>query len=183
MYRTRMVRDYIRPFAGCRILDVGCGTGEYIEFLDRHCPSYEYFGFDAEGQYIAYGKQLLSNRTDIHFYHHMLTHDEVDEFNDFDIVLAIGVMHHMDDDMVLSLLRLAKKALKAAGRLITYDPGRFDDMNIIEKFFVNHDRGRSIRSPAHYCSLISQVFLTHEVYLPCLTYYPCRNVVFDCINE
>jgi 2-polyprenyl-3-methyl-5-hydroxy-6-metoxy-1,4-benzoquinol methylase len=141
MYRARMVREYIKPFEGCRILDIGCGTGEYVEFLDRYCSSYEYFGFDAEARYVAYGRKLFAHRPGIHLYHRVLTEDAIEEFNNFDIVLAIGVMHHVDDRLVLSLLRLAKKALKPTGRLVTYEPGQFGEMNRIEMFFVNNDRG------------------------------------------
>jgi SAM-dependent methyltransferase len=183
MYRARMVREYIKPFEGCRILDIGCGTGEYVEFLDRYCSRYEYFGFDAEARYVAYGKQLFANRPEIHLYHRELTAEAIQEFNDFDIALAIGVMHHMDDSLVLSLLQMAKKALNQSGRLVTYDPGQFKDTSRIEMFFVNHDRGRNIRFPEHYDRLVSQVFSTRKMYLPSLTYYPCRNVVFDCFNE
>jgi SAM-dependent methyltransferase len=183
MYRARMIQEYIKPFEGCRILDIGCGTGEYVEFLDRYCSRYEYFGFDAETRYVAYGKQLFSDRPEIHLYHRVLTAEAVEEFNDFDIALASGVMHHMDDGMVLSLLQMAQNALSPAGRLVTYDPGRFNDMNRIEMFFVNYDRGRNIRSPEDYDRLVAQVFAKRKMYLPSLTYYPCRNVVFDCIND
>jgi SAM-dependent methyltransferase len=183
LYRARMVRDYIKPPEGCRILDIGCGTGEYVEFLDNYCSKYEYFGFDAEARYVAYGERMFSDRSDIHFYHRVLDENALQEFNNFDIVLAIGVMHHLDDRIVLSLLRLAKKALRPAGRLVTYDPGRFPDMNRIETFFVNHDRGRNIRFPEEYDRLISHVFPTRKMYLPYLTYYPSRNVVFDCFKD
>jgi SAM-dependent methyltransferase len=95
----------------------------------------------------------------------------------------MGVMHHLEDRLVLSLLRLAKDALKPGGRLVTYDPGRFVDMNHIERLFVNHDRGRNIRFPEHYDGLVAQVFPVREIYLPYLTYYQCRNVVFNCFRD
>jgi cyclopropane fatty-acyl-phospholipid synthase-like methyltransferase len=182
MYRNRMVRDYIKPFKGCRILDIGCGTGEYVEFLDRHCDAYEYFGFDGEAGYIAYAQRLFAHRPGIRFHHRILTEDRSSEFKNFDIVMAIGVMHHMGDDLVLSLLRAAKMALSPGGRLITYDPGQFSDMNAIEGFFVKHDRGRNIRFVQDYERLVGQAFQRYTSYVPRLTYYPCRNVIFECFN-
>ena len=183
MYRNRMVRDFIKPAANDRILDIGCGTGEYVKFLDRHCPSYEYYGFDGEAGYVAYSKTLFAGRNNLHFYHRVLTEAGIAEFESFDIVLAIGVMHHMDDALVTSLLRLAKRALKPGGRLVTYDPGRFSDANVIENFFVKHDRGRNIRAPEHYERIVKQVFPVVRLHVPRLTYYPCRNVVFECVND
>jgi SAM-dependent methyltransferase len=180
MYRSRMVQKYIKPFEGCRILDIGCGTGEYVGFLDDNCKNYEYYGFDAELSYVNSAQRRYCGRQNIRFSAQPLTADAVQEIGGFDIVMAIGVMHHMDDPLVLSLLRLAKSAMKPAGRFVTYDPGYFSDMNRIERFFVKHDRGRNIRTPRHYDDLISQVLPNRECHEPSLTYYPTRNVVFVC---
>ena len=49
MYREKMVTDYIRLFDGCKILDIGCGTGEYIHHIRQHCKDFEYYGFDGKG--------------------------------------------------------------------------------------------------------------------------------------
>jgi len=40
--RILHVENYIRPRDGDRILDIGCGPGDILEFL----PSVEYLGFD-----------------------------------------------------------------------------------------------------------------------------------------
>ena len=183
MYREKMVQDYIKPTEGCRILDIGCGTGEYVHHIDRHCKDYEYYGFDGEAVYIDYANQLFKDRTKLHFYHKILTEETVKEFEQFDIVIATGVMHHLDDPIVLSLLQLSKKALKPGGRLVTYDPGKYEDMSLLEKFFVKYDRGRSIRFEREYASLISQVFYRYQAYSPYLTYYKSRNIVFECFND
>ena len=183
MYRETMVARFIKPFDGAKILDIGCGTGEYINHLEQHSKNFTYYGFDGEAVYIDYANKLFAGNPNFHFYHKILSEKEVEEFNSFDIVIATGVMHHLDDALVISLLRLAKLALKPGGRLITYDPGKFKDMNWIEKFFLKYDRGRSIRSEEEYGELVKTVFphyQSHEVYL---TYYKVRNVVFECWND
>lgn len=180
IYRTKVTRDYIKPFEGCKILDIGCGTGEYVRFLDKFCRQYEYYGFDSEANYIERGKALFKGRPEIHLRHQMLTAETIDEIGQFDIVIAIGVMHHMSDEVVLSLLHTAKAALKPGGRLVTYDPGRFENEKIMETFFAKYDRGRNIRPQAAYAKLISQVFTDFKGFEPMLTYYPVRNVLFEC---
>ena len=182
MYRTKMVQDYIKPFEGCKILDIGCGTGEYVRFLDKFCKQYEYYGFDSEANYIERGKSLFKNRPEIHLHQQILTADTVKEIGEFDIVIAIGVMHHMSDEVVLSLLNTAYAALKPGGRLVTYDPGRFENEKFMETFFAKYDRGRNIRSQGNYAKLIAKVFSDFKGFEPMLTYYPSRNVVFECVK-
>jgi SAM-dependent methyltransferase len=43
-----LVRDYIRPLAGDRVLDIGCGPGTMAPYL----PGSDYVGFDASAEYI-----------------------------------------------------------------------------------------------------------------------------------
>ena len=183
LYRERMITNYIRPFDGCRILDIGCGTGEYVDHIKNHCKNFEYYGFDGEESYILSGQERYKNEPNVHLYHKLITEEVVKDFNDFDIVIATGVMHHLDDALVVSLLKLAKLALKKNGRLITYDPGKYDDITFIENFFVKNDRGRSIRFEKEYAALIGQVFSNYKAETPSLTYFPVRNIVFECIND
>jgi SAM-dependent methyltransferase len=183
LYRDNVVKNYIKPFDGCKILDIGCGTGEYVHHFYDYCKTFEYYGFDGEGDYIEYGKELFKDKPNVHLYHKILSEEGVKEFNNFDIVMATGVMHHLDDAIVLSLLSLSKLALKPGGRLITYDPGKFEDMNWIERFFVKYDRGRDIRFERDYEALVKKVFTNYKVSTPYLTYFKVRNVVFECFNN
>jgi SAM-dependent methyltransferase len=182
IYRDRMVREYVKPFEGCRVLDIGCGTGGYINHLDHYCKNYEYYGFDGEAIYIEYASQAFKERKNLHFYHKILTEQSVKDYDGFDIVMATGVMHHLDDEIVASLLRIAKLALKPGGRFITYDTGKFEQMSLLENIFLKFDRGRSIRNVDEYSELIKKTFPKYNSYSPYLTYYKSRNIVFECFN-
>jgi SAM-dependent methyltransferase len=183
IYRNKMVKQYIKPFEGCRILDIGCGTGGYINHLDRYCKNYEYYGFDGEAVYIDYAKWAFGHRPNLHFYHKILTEESVKDFDGFDIVIATGVIHHLDDEIVGSLLRIAKLALKPGGRFVTYDTGKFEHMSLLENIFLKFDRGRSIRDINEYATLIKKIFPKYNAYSPYLTYYKSRNIVFECFNS
>jgi len=182
IYRKRMVRDFIKPFDSCRILDIGCGTGEYVAHIKKYCKNFEYHGFDSELSYIEHAKKMNAGNPRIHFYHQILTEEMVTEFNQFDIVIATALMHHLDDSEVTALLKLALKCLKPGGRLVTYDPAKYEKMTFMEKFFVKYDRGRSIRFEEEYLALVKSVFPKSDKFSGHLTYYPARSVVFECYH-
>lgn len=43
------LREYVKP--GCRVLDLGCGTGRVLGYLEEVCQSY--LGVDASGEMVA----------------------------------------------------------------------------------------------------------------------------------
>jgi 2-polyprenyl-3-methyl-5-hydroxy-6-metoxy-1,4-benzoquinol methylase len=62
----------------------------------------------------------------------------------YDLVLAAGVLHHLDDKEVLKLLGMAKSALKYGGRLVTIDPCFDKEKNPIARLLVSKDRGHNV---------------------------------------
>ena len=53
--RERYVREFVRPFPGCRILDIGCGPGDILEYLPESVGAYA--GFDMNPGYIEAAQQ------------------------------------------------------------------------------------------------------------------------------
>lgn len=152
--RAILVRDHIRPTAGITIVDIGCGTAELLKFLpgDIH-----YHGFDLSESYIAAARASHGDRGSFHC-------RDVGEIksdwgaNSANLVLAIGLLHHLDDDQATGLLRTGHELLKPGGRFISVDGTLVPGQPALARYLILKDRGQNIRSPAHYARLGDGVF-------------------------
>ena len=146
-----LIREYIRPRPGDRILEIGCGPGTLLPFL----PATEYVGFDASPGYI---KQARKRFPRAKFVCERVSQFTLPERNYFDIVLALGILHHMQDEEALQLFRIAHDALKPGGRLVTLDGVWTADQSRAARYIQARDRGQFIREEQAYISLGRQVF-------------------------
>ncbi|MGA7422094.1 MAG: class I SAM-dependent methyltransferase [Candidatus Sulfotelmatobacter sp.] len=150
-YRKTLAKEHIRARQSDRILDVGCGPGSMVPYL----PKSEYVGFDANPDYI---QQAQRRFPEAHF-----TCDQVNEYNlpqseYFDIVIALGILHHLDDPEAVQLFRMARRTLKPDGRLITSDGVWLASQSKFAKFLLSRDRGRFVRQAEEYVALASTSF-------------------------
>jgi cyclopropane fatty-acyl-phospholipid synthase-like methyltransferase len=146
-----LVRDYIRPKPGDRILDIGCGPGT----MTPHLPDTEYVGFDASAEYIDQARRRFP---EMRFVCERVSQYNLVERNYFDVVLALGILHHLDDSEALTLFQIARDAMKPGGKVVTIDGVWTDDQSHVVKYLLSRDRGRFVRSEAGYRELASQVF-------------------------
>jgi len=150
--RQKFVEEYVRAKDGDRVLDLGCGTAELLNYL----PPVEYRGYDISEKYIAAAQVRFAGRGD--FYCRAPNEEELLSLAKFDLVLAVGVLHHLDDQSVLSLMKLAWLALRVGGRLVTLDPCFSSAQNPIARFLISHDRGLNVRTEQQYRLLAENVF-------------------------
>ncbi len=148
-----LVRDYIRPKPGDRILEIGCGPGTIVPYL----PECEYVGFDASAEYIAQARQKFSQAK---FVCERVSQYTLAERDYFDMVLALGILHHLDDPEALQLFQIARDALKPGGRLITLDGVWTPDQSRAARYLLARDRGEFVRAEENYVRLASQAFST-----------------------
>jgi SAM-dependent methyltransferase len=148
------LEKYIRPRNGDKILDLGCGPADILSRL----PSVEYVGLDLNPAYIAHAKQRFKNRGI--FLNAKIDRKMIDHYalSGFDIALAIGVLHHLNDDEAIQLFELARSVLKPDGRLITWDGCYVKGQSWLAHLILSQDRGQYVRTQEAYHSLASILF-------------------------
>ena len=146
--RACIVRDYVRPFPGMRILDLGCGTAEILCSLPTDIT---YVGYDMSLEYIAAAQKRFSGRGTFHC--RLLEQAEVAKLEPFDLVLGIGVLHHLDDASARQFMVVAQSALARGGRIYTLDPCYASGQSSIARFLISRDRGQHVRDVEGYRDL------------------------------
>ncbi len=175
--RLDLVHKHIQAKEGFRILDIGCGTARILDYL----PTVEYYGFDPSQRYIDQAVQRYGSRGK--FNCSMLEQAVVSDLGPFDVVIATGLLHHLDDKQAKQLLRLSYSALKEGGRLVTNDPCHDLVQNPISRYLVNRDRGQNVRSPDEYSNLAKSVFPETSRHVRHWAFIPYTRCSMVCIKK
>jgi 2-polyprenyl-3-methyl-5-hydroxy-6-metoxy-1,4-benzoquinol methylase len=99
-----------------KILDVGCGGGELIHFLQQ-CGYSNVYGIDISASQVEVARQLIDNvlQTDALEF---LAHTE----ESFDLIISMDVIEHLEKDEALKFIELIHKRLADAGRVVLQTP-------------------------------------------------------------
>jgi len=171
-----LVTEYIRPKAGDRILEIGCGPGTIVPYL----PQCEYVGFDASSDYI---EQAHRRFPEARFVCERVSQYTLPQRAYFDAVLALGIVHHLDDPEALQLFQIAHEALKPGGKLVTLDGVWTNHQSSAAKALLARDRGEFVRSEEAYVGIASKAFdnvktsIRHD-----LLRIPYTHIIMECIR-
>lgn len=171
------VNQYVRPATGDRVLDIGCGPGNILD----HLPQVDYFGFDFNPSYIESATRRYGNRGQ--FFCQRVSEAQVflENPESFDIVLAIGILHHLNDEEAIDLFEIARRTLKKNGRLVTFDGCYVGGQSQAAKYLLSRDRGQFVRDEKGYADLAKarfdgvRVSIRHD-----LLNIPYTHIIMDC---
>lgn len=150
--RQRFFQRHVEFMPGQRLLDIGCGTASVLS----HLPNVDYVGVDIRSKYLRTAQRRFPSAS---FYC-----GEVDKFltlnkpEPFNRVLALGVLHHLDDATALCVMQAAARVLDAQGRWVSHDPTYTSQQSAAARWVVNRDRGRYVRTPEQLLELAKSCF-------------------------
>jgi len=129
------------------VLDLGCGPGIIRPFL----KDVDYIGVDLNAYHIDRARKN-SQPGDQYFVGDVVTTLSFDH-GKFDLILLMGILHHIGDDDARTLLRHLALLLGNGGRIVTFDGVYFEPQRTISRLMLNWDAGKNVRTAKEYQAL------------------------------
>ena len=155
LYRRRV--DLLRSWGTLdgrpSLLDVGCGIGQYASLTEG-----EYLGVDLTERYIQHAQRANADRPNREFRVADVETLSLEGLN-FDLVLMVDFLHHIDDTTCLRLLGAAEGL--ARRYVISLEPV-YEQRNRVGRWIIDHDRGDHMRTLDAYHGLFERAGLRIE---------------------
>lgn len=148
------VREVRRRLGRPRVLDVGCGTGEFARLFEAA----RYVGVDIEPGYVRYA----SRRNPGYRFECSDVLAWPGDGEPFDLAMVNGVLHHLDDATARSVLVAAATQLRLGGTLLVIEDVQLGDPGFLTRLVHALDQGRFIRGHEDWTRLVSSVLPIQE---------------------
>lgn len=94
-------------------------------------------------------------------------------------MLLLGVLHHLRDSEINSLMESIPDVLNPSGTVITYDCAMVTGQHPVARLLAKYDRGRYARSPQKYRKLLKSHFeIETEIVRHDLLKVPYTHAIF-----
>jgi SAM-dependent methyltransferase len=150
----RLVAEHFVVADGGRVLDLGCGFGDYAPLYANRC---DYLGIDHNPSYIETAQRMNSG-TPARFMVADVADPVVAEHGPFDLVMMSGVLHHLPSDAVRDLAALIRPLISDTGRFVAMEPVFDPDQGLTARLTIAADRGRFARDEEGYRTLLETAF-------------------------
>jgi ubiquinone/menaquinone biosynthesis C-methylase UbiE len=144
--RRQALPPLAEAFAGrdqrkLRLIDIGCGTGRFLDFVKQAWPRLPVLGLDLSEAYINYAGRHLSDCSRINL---VVANAEAipTRDNSCDAVTSIFLLHELPPGVRRAVIGEAARVLKPGGRLIIMDSLQLGDERdydgMLERFPQNY---------------------------------------------
>jgi len=180
--RAWLATNYWKVNSGDKVVDIGCGPGTTLDDLPDNIT---YIGIDISEEYVRSAKQRFDPRaTFIVGTARELVESPDPILSNSDLILCTGLLHHLDDEEVMYVFKLAKQILNATGRLICLEPTYLVHQGYFSKWSMRRDRGRNVRTESEWKKLASSVFKCFTTNIATNLYrLPYIHIIIECRKE
>jgi len=135
------------------VLDIGCGTGDALNYLGGFRA---YYGFDTDAAAVAHARGRFGQRPNVQYFEREATAADFEQLRPTRVMMA-GLLHHLDDATAVNLLRTCA-GTPSVRRVATQDVIYVDGAHFsnVLAFF---DRGKFVRREPQYHALVQQAGL------------------------
>jgi 2-polyprenyl-3-methyl-5-hydroxy-6-metoxy-1,4-benzoquinol methylase len=124
---------------GNRLLDFGCGTGDFIEVVKDDFK--EIVGIDISHYAVQLCKRKFYNSKNIMIVHG--SYEDLEKLGYFDCITALDVLEHLEYSHALTAIRKFFSITKPGGRLIITTPNWYDKIRRILDKSESHKHAHS----------------------------------------
>jgi ubiquinone/menaquinone biosynthesis C-methylase UbiE len=151
--KLRITDEVLKPIGVDKVLDFGCGIGHHsLDFSDS-----SYLGIEPLSSCVEKANKMYRAQNSKFIVGDHLTLNSIPS-SSFDVVIAIGVLHHIEDEIFFAFVKEAHRILKPGGRLTTLDPVYHPNQTSLSRWVVARDRGEWVRTSEEYLQPVRDSF-------------------------
>ncbi len=134
--------QYISPAQDPNILDIGCGTGHFLYYLEKKGCTH-FLGIDVSSQQVDFCRAHVSKKAEIaDAFEHLK-----DKKNTYDVIVANDLLEHIPKEEVIKFLKLVNTSLKEKGLFLMRTPNMGNPLALYSRYKdFTHETGFTDRS-------------------------------------
>lgn len=143
----KIIRTELVSAKYSNVIDVGCGTGVLSSLFDKK----KYFGFDIDPSIIKHAK---IKHPGYKFAVGNIVNFKIKK--KYDLVIVIGVLHHLDDADLTKSVQTLNSLLSDDGKIVIIEAiYPIHKWNVVGQLIRNVDKGNHIRNTSDYVRFIN----------------------------
>jgi 2-polyprenyl-3-methyl-5-hydroxy-6-metoxy-1,4-benzoquinol methylase len=134
--------QFISPAQDPNILDLGCGTGHFLYYLEKKGCTH-FLGIDISSQQVDFCREHVSKKVEMADAFEYLKEKK----NTYDVIVANDLLEHIPKEEIIAFLRLANTALKEKGLFLMRTPNMGNPLALYSRYKdFTHEVGFTDRS-------------------------------------